>query len=110
MIDVEGSALLEQIDGERAPLILDVRSQAEYKAGHVPGAVNVPFWLVPLRARSLPVERDAPVIVYCGHGPRALLAKAALRASGFTRVACLAGHWSEWHAAGRRIERSLRGA
>jgi rhodanese-related sulfurtransferase len=110
MTDVGGSELLEQIERGRAPFILDVRSHAEYKAGHVPGAINVPFWLVPFRAGSLPVEPNAAVIVYCGHGPRALLARAALRASGFTRVACLAGHWSEWNAAGRRIERSLRGA
>ncbi len=105
MTDVAASELLEHIEGGRAPFILDVRSVAEYRAGHVPGAVNVPFWLIPFRAASLRVEPDAPVIIYCGHGPRALLARAALRARGFTSVACLAGHWSEWKAAGRRVER-----
>ena len=105
MSDVTGGDLLEQIDHGRAPFILDVRSRAEFDAGHVPGANNLPFWLVPFRARSLPVQRDDAVVVYCGHGPRALLATAALRAQGYTRVSCLAGHWSEWQRAGLRTER-----
>jgi len=105
MTDVAADDLLEQIDRGRAPFILDARSRAEFLSGHVPGAVNVPFWLIPFRASSLPVEPDTPIVVYCGHGPRAVLATAALRAQGFTRVACLTGHWSDWQRAGRRVER-----
>jgi hydroxyacylglutathione hydrolase len=100
--DVSADDLVKQIDAGRAPFILDVRSRAEFDAGHVTGAFNLPFWLAPFRASSLPVGRDDPMVVYCGHGPRAQLAGAALRARGFTKVACLAGHWSAWRAAGRR--------
>jgi hydroxyacylglutathione hydrolase len=100
--DVSPEDLLSQIDAGRAPFILDVRSRAEFAAGHVPGSVNVPFWLVPFRVTSLPIAPADPIVVYCGHGPRAQIATAALRAKGFTNIACLAGHWSAWRAAGRR--------
>ena len=103
--DVTAEEVLRQIGKADAPLILDVRSRAEYDAGHIPGAVNLPFWTIPFRASSLPARRGDPVVVYCGHGPRAQLALAALRLQGFTRVACLAGHWAEWRRSQRPEER-----
>ena len=36
--------LLEQIKKGQAPTVVDVRSGGEYQAGHVPGAINIPFW------------------------------------------------------------------
>ena len=103
--DVAADALLQQIDSGRAPLVLDVRSRAEFDAGHVPGSVNLPFWAIPFRASSLSARPGDPIVVYCGHGPRAQLAMAVLRIKGFTRVACLAGHWAEWKKLQRPQER-----
>ena len=105
MADVQPAELLERIVAGDAPRILDVRSAAEFAAGHVPGAINIPFYAVPFRAGELGPRHDDPVIVYCGHGPRAHLASAALRARGFTRVSCLAGHMAEWLRAGHPVER-----
>ena len=85
--------------------ILDVRSKAEFAAGHVPGAVNVPFPQVISRARSVAGAADDELIVYCGHGPRAYMAGAALRWVGRTRVVYLTGHWAAWQSAGLRTER-----
>ena len=106
--DVAADELLRQMSSGRAPFVLDVRTRAEFDAGHVPGAANMPFWLVPFRATTLPVKPDDPIVVYCGHGPRAQLATAALRAHGFTRIACLAGHWAEWRASGRPEQREVQ--
>ena len=105
MADLQPAELLDRLAAPDPPLILDVRSAAEFAAGHVPGAINIPFYAVPFRAGELGPRRDAPIIVYCGHGPRAHLASAALRARGFTRIACLSGHWSQWRAAGYPEER-----
>jgi len=103
--DVAADELLRQIESSDAPLVLDVRSRAEFDAGHVPGSVNLPFWVIPFRASSLAVKPDEPIVVYCGHGPRAQLAMAALRMRGFTRVGCLTGHWAEWRRLGRPEEK-----
>jgi rhodanese-related sulfurtransferase len=103
MADVTAAELLTRL--AQRPVILDVRSAGEFAAGHIPGSINIPFWAVPWRAGELGARRDDPIVVYCGHGPRAQLARAALRARGFSRIACLAGHWSKWREAGYPEER-----
>lgn len=88
------------IENGEAPRILDVRSRAEFDAGHVPGAVNIPFAQVRNRAVTIPAGAADPVVVYCGHGPRAWIAGASLRRRGYTNVTYLRGHWSAWSRAG----------
>ena len=108
MKDVAPADLFDRINGATPPLILDVRSGAEFDAGHIPGSIHIPFWAVPWRAAGLPVGADHPIVVYCGRGPRALFARAVLRRRGFTRVACLAGHMASWRQAGYREDRVNR--
>ena len=99
------SDLLARISAGTAPAILDVRSPAEFTDGHVPGARNIPFWKLLGRAPGTLPSVDDPLVVYCGHGPRAWLAGAALRQRGFRRVEYLEGHMSEWRRAGLREEK-----
>lgn len=96
--------LITLIDRGNAPPIVDVRSRAEFIAGHVPGAINVPFTQVWSAApQSLAGDR---VIVYCGLGPRAWIASLGLRRLGFRQIVYLRGHWAGWRRAGLRVERS----
>jgi rhodanese-related sulfurtransferase len=85
--------------------IVDVRSSAEFTRGHVPGAINLPFQTIATRAAAIPSRRDARLVVYCGHGPRAWIAGRALRRLGFTRVVYLKGHMAGWKRAGLPEER-----
>jgi rhodanese-related sulfurtransferase len=103
MASIGPSALIAQIDAGTAPTILDVRSRREFVGGHVPGALHFPFWTMLFRAARIP--RAEPVVVYCGHGPRAHLAAAAMRLYGFQRVIYLDGHMSQWRKEGLRQER-----
>jgi len=107
--DVSGGELSALLGGERRPIVLDVRSSAEYAAGHIQGAVHVPFWAVPWRSGRLRAAPDDPIVVYCGHGPRALFARSALRRLGFMHVACLAGHMAQWRREGRPEVRGSTG-
>ncbi len=95
---VTPDALLAALGTDAAPVILDVRTRREYDAGHVPGAIHVPFYTLLVRQDDVPRER--PVIVYCQHGPRAGVARWALRMAGFTDVRYLDGHMSGWQARG----------
>jgi rhodanese-related sulfurtransferase len=88
------AALLEE---GRAPLVLDVRTPAEYQAGHVPGAVLVPH--TELGARLADLGDPGKVIVYCESGRRAAQAIAILRDAGWSPVH-LSGDMSGWRAAG----------
>lgn len=101
---ISGAELAILIEAGQAPLVLDTRSAWEYKNGHIPGARHFPFWSSLFRSNDLDHPRESTVVVYCGHGPRASVARFALKKSGFQRVLYLAGHMSEWKNAGFPIE------
>jgi rhodanese-related sulfurtransferase len=96
LADIAPAELHAQIEAGKAPAIFDVRSKLEYEAGHVPGAVHLPFWQVGRLWQNFASLRSQPIVVYCGHGPRAHMAGAALRRRGFTNIAYLAGHMKKW--------------
>jgi hydroxyacylglutathione hydrolase len=73
--------------------VLDVRQAAEFTAGHVPGATHVELGDLPERAADLP---DAPVVVMCGHGERAMTAASVLERFGHAEVSVLVGGPDDW--------------
>ena len=85
-----------------APLLLDVRTPEEFRAGHIPGAINVPHEQVASRAAELASQHG--VAVYCMKGPRARLGEQALLASGASEVLHVEGGFSAWQAAGLPVE------
>ena len=106
---IAAATVLAQIEAGTAPTILDVRSRREFVAGHVPGALHLPFWTLLTRLSEIPSSPADPIVVYCGHGPRALFARSALRRLGFMHVACLAGHMAQWRREGRPEVRGSTG-
>jgi len=97
--------LQARIDRGESMFILDVRSAAEFAAGHVPGAVNIPFDTVASRLRDVPGSASEELFLYCGHGPRAYFAARSLRRAGRSRIVMLSGHFSAWQRAGLRVAR-----
>ena len=75
-------------------LLLDVRSEAEFAAGHLPGAVNVPVSPLATRLDTLGDQRR-PGVVYCARGVRSTRAASLLHEAGFSRVLNL-GVMSAW--------------
>jgi rhodanese-related sulfurtransferase len=65
--------------------VVDVRTPAEFAAGHVPGAANIPLDEVERRYAEIGPPA-APVLVYCRTGRRSGLAAQALRTRGFDKV------------------------
>ena len=91
--------LSRRIAAREAPAIFDARTAGEFAEGHVPGAINIPFNQIRQRIGEMPIDRAAPLIVYCGHGPRAWIAARALRKAGYTAVSYMAGHMAAWRRA-----------
>ena len=102
--EISADALLQQIESDKSPAILDTRSSFEYKHSHIPGAKHFPFWLSYMRADDLDLPKDQPVVVYCAHGPRASVAKHALEKNGFSDVKLLTGHMTGWKKAKLPVE------
>lgn len=83
-------------------VILDVRSEDEWAAGHIDGAVHVPLDRLANRMAYEPGEllSDQPLVVTCKGGGRAGRAVAWLNQNGFDAVV-LDGNMRGWQAAGR---------
>ena len=84
-------------------MLLDVRSAAEFRSGHLPGALNIPH--TELRQRLGEIPRDRPLLVYCASGFRSYLALRLLRQRGWSDVRSLSGGLSTlqlelpaWHS------------
>ena len=102
---MQAQELAKKMKSGQSPCVLDVRSGGEYRAGHIPGAVHAPSWKILLRVASLPEKKDAPVVVTCENGPRAMLAKSFLDARGYRNVELLEGHMAGWRRGGLPTER-----
>jgi rhodanese-related sulfurtransferase len=90
--------LADRIVAERAPLILDVRTESEFASGHIPGAVNIPHDELLRRIGELDAGSDGEIVVYCEVGGRAEKAASELRKAGFSEVLHLQGDMRAWRA------------
>ena len=79
---------------------MDVRSRSEFEEGRIPGAIHIPFWAAIGRSSRIPATPNDLIVIYCAHGPRAGIAKAALRSAGFRNLVYLEGHMTSWQKAG----------
>ena len=86
-------------------VVLDVRTPAEYAAGHVPGARNVSHDQLAAKLGELSSLKDKQVVLYCRSGRRTALAEQTLRAAGFARLLHLQGDYLAWEAESQPVAR-----
>lgn len=88
-----------------APALLDVRTPAEYREGHIDGALNVPVDQLAARHGALGFERDRAIVVYCKSGRRAARAQQILQSLGYRQVRLLDGSIQAWQGEHRPLVR-----
>lgn len=74
------------MDNEEDYIILDVRTQAEYDQGHIPGAILIPNTEIETRAEKVLEDKDQLILVYCRTGRRSKLAAEILVELGYTNI------------------------
>ncbi len=102
--DISVTDLKAAIEAKKVT-VLDVNGSDSFKAGHIPGAVDFRAKKAEI-AKSLPAEKDALVVAYCGGptcGAYAAAAKAA-KELGYTNVKHLSAGISGWKSAGEKLE------
>ena len=85
-------------------VLVDVREDDEWRAGHVAGAVHIGKGVIERDAESKLSDPDAEIVLYCGGGFRSALAADALQQMGYTNVHSLDGGWRALQDAGVATE------
>lgn len=80
-------------------LVLDVRDDAEFSAGHIADAKHIPLAKLEERIKELEKYKDKPVLVHCQSGVRSTKACSILRKHEFTKLHNLQGGLNAWTAA-----------
>lgn len=89
-------ALKARLAEATTPVLLDVRSQEEFDAGHIEGAILIPVDRLEERIAELQQNKDAEIIVYCHTGRRSTRAAEILAGNGFSNITNFTGGWSAW--------------
>ncbi|MDO5100319.1 MAG: rhodanese-like domain-containing protein [Eubacteriales bacterium] len=84
------NAGVEEYKKTAGAVLLDVRTVAEYKDGHVPGSINIPLQNIQ-QVTSKVREKSTPLYVYCHSGGRSAQAAAGLKQLGYTNVHNIGG-------------------
>ena len=74
------------MDNEEGYIILDVREQDEYDAGHIPGAIVISHEEIEEKAENVLTDKDQLILVYCRSGRRSKIAAEALAELGYTNI------------------------
>ena len=76
----------EIMDTTDTYILLDVRTQEEYDAEHIEGAILIPDYEIASKAETLLTDKDALILVYCRSGRRSKNAASELATLGYTNV------------------------
>lgn len=88
--------------------VVDVRTSAEFAAGHIAEAINVPADKIAERAAELEKLKGRPLIVTCQSGARSSAGCAELRKLGFEQIFSLAGGLGAWQQAGMPVRKGSK--
>lgn len=90
--------------GEKFVLV-DVREESEFAAGHAAGAVHLGKGVIERDIEKVIPDPETPLVLYCGGGFRSALAADNLQKMGYTSVISMDGGWRAWTQAGLPVER-----
>jgi rhodanese-related sulfurtransferase len=96
--------LTRQTAGESF-VIVDVREESEFAAGHVPGALHLGKGVIERDIETKIPDPATPLVLYCGGGFRSALAADNLQHMGYTNVISMDGGWRAYTDRGLPVER-----
>jgi rhodanese-related sulfurtransferase len=78
--------LQNKLNAQENFVLLDVRTQEEFDAGHIAGAILLPYDEINLKAATVLPEKEKEIVLYCRSGRRSAIAKKALVELGYKDV------------------------
>jgi len=93
------------LDRAEPHLLIDVREDHEWAAGHAAGAMHLGKGIIERDIESNVADTSTRMVLYCGGGYRSALSADALRKMGYADVISLDGGWRAWQASGLPVEK-----
>lgn len=84
---IEVKEIINHYDDHEDVYIIDVRSEDEFKEGHIEGAINIPLDIL----ENIDIPKEKKIIVYCHSGRRSNLAANTLKKLGYENVFDMGG-------------------
>lgn len=94
--EIDAHELQARLRSGSPPQVLDVRTDAEWRAGHIGGAIHAPVTELKSRLPSLGLDRNRPVVAVCRSAHRSIPAVRVLRSLGFDAVQLREGMQAWW--------------
>jgi len=94
-----------RLNNHENAVFLDIREDGEYKGGHIPEAIHIPYSQLSGRVSELNRFKSAPVIAYCRSGSRSAGVGGVLKKHGFEKVYNLGGGINAWQSANLPVTR-----
>jgi len=92
------------VDEKTAHLLVDVREDSEWAAGHALGSIHLGKGILERDIETVVPDTQTTIVLYCGGGYRSALAADALQKMGYSNVISLDGGWRAYEASGMPIE------
>lgn len=86
-------------------VLIDVREDREWQAGHLPQAMHLGRGIIERDIENAVQDKQQTLVLYCGGGYRSALAADMLQKMGYTDVLSLAGGYTAWLEAGLAVEK-----
>ena len=95
----------EKLWQNRTNVVLDVRTQKEFAAGHIPGALNLDVNAPDFGEKVSALDKKAVYLVHCAAGMRSARACEKMRGMGFEHLIDLAPGFKGWEKAGKPVQK-----
>ena len=93
----------DKLRAEKNAVVLDVRTETEFKAGHIPGAINLDFQSADFQKKVAELDKSKTYLVHCAGGVRSAKACTAMDKIAFTNLVNLEPGFRAWEKAGKPV-------
>ena len=95
----------DRLRAEKHAVVLDVRTEKEFKAGHIPGAINLDFNSGEFAKKFGQLDKGKTYLVHCASGGRSAKASSQMTQGAFSNVVNLETGFRGWEKAGKAVEK-----
>jgi rhodanese-related sulfurtransferase len=99
------SDVKKRLDSGDKFVLVDVREESEWAAGHLPGAIHLSKGIIERDVEAKLPDPATPLVLYCGGGFRSALVADTLQKMGYTNVISMDGGWRGWTQQGLPVVR-----